>query len=152
MANLRAGLRPLAAAALAILLAATPPMPGEATAQHVIEADQIAIQTVIRDQIEAFRAGDHERAYSHAAPTIKGIFPTVERFIEMVQRGYMPLYRPAEYHFGRSLEADGEIHQEVIVTDESGKLWQAVYTLRRQDDGSWKVTGVKLNPHKGASA
>ena len=78
-------------------------------------------------------------------------YPTVEGFIAMVQSGYMVLYRPAEYHFGRNTEAQGEIYQEVIATDEAGKLWQAVYTLRRQEDGSWKVTGVKLNPYKGAS-
>ena len=122
-----------------------------ATAQGVSEADQAATQTVIRDQIEAFRAGDHVRAYSHAAPAIRGIFPTVDGFIAMVQGGYMALYRPAEFRFGRNTEINGEIFQELIVTDETGKLWQAVYTLRRQEDGSWKITGVKLNPHKGAS-
>ena len=121
-------------------------------AQQVGDADSTAIQGVIHDQIEAFKAGDDERAYSFAAPSIREIFPTVDRFIEMVQQGYRVLYRPAEYRFGRSTEVDGEIYQEVIATDEAGKLWQAVYTLRRQADGSWKITGVKLNPFSGASA
>ena len=122
-----------------------------ANAQQVGDADQSAVRDVIGAQIEAFKAGDHQRAYSFAGPGIQTIFPTVDRFIEMVQRGYMVLYRPAEYRFGRSLVVNGEIYQELIVTDGSGKLWQAVYSLQRQEDGTWKITGVKLEPYKGAS-
>jgi hypothetical protein len=134
------------AAALMLVAFALP-----AAAQGVSEADQAATQAIIQDQIEAFKAGEHDRAYSHAAPGIKSMFPTVEAFIGMVQGGYMALYRPAEYRFGRNTEIQGEVYQELIVTDETGKVWQAVYTLRKQEDGSWKVTGVKLNPFKGAS-
>jgi hypothetical protein len=115
-------------------------------------ADATATQGVIEDQIAAFKAGDGERAYSHAAPGIKQVFTTVDRFMSMVQTGYLPLYNPESYTFGRNAVIGGQVHQEVIVTDPSGKQWQAVYTLARQDDGSWKITGVKLNPYKGASA
>ena len=111
-----------------------------------------AIQQVIADQIGAFQAGEHERAYSHAAPNIKGVFPTVERFISMVQTGYPMVYDPDSYVFGRNTQISGELYQEVIINDRSGKQWQAVYTLRQQEDGSWKITGVKINPYKGASA
>ncbi len=136
----------------AIAITALVWLTGAANAQQVAPADEIATRGVISDQIGAFVDGDHARAYSHAAPAIKRIFPTVDRFIAMVRNGYMPLYRPRDYDFGRNIKLNGEVYQEVIVTDEAGKQWQAVYTLRRQADGSWKVTGVKMEPYSGASA
>ncbi|MEZ5871989.1 MAG: DUF4864 domain-containing protein [Nitratireductor sp.] len=114
-------------------------------------ADASAIQTVIEAQINAFRKGDDAAAYSHAAPNIKQIFPTIDQFISMVKTGYMPLYNPESFVFGRNAVIGSQIHQEVIVTDEKGKQWQAVYTLRQQEDGSWKITSVKMNPYAGAS-
>ncbi len=118
----------------------------------VPQSDAMATQQVINDQIAAFKAGDGERAYSHAAPSIKQVFTTVDRFMGMVQTGYMPLYNPDSFVFGRNAFISGQVHQEVIVTDPQGKQWQAVYTLVRQPDGSWKINGVKLNPYTGANA
>lgn len=123
-----------------------------AFAADTAPADRQATRNVIESQIGAFKAGDHDRAYSYAAPGIRQAFPTLDRFIGMVTSGYRPVYDPESYVFGRSVEESGQIHQEVIVTDRDGKTWQAVYTLQKQADGAWKITGVKLNPFKGASA
>ena len=120
--------------------------------QAVPPGDQSATRQVIDEQIAAFRSGAHDRAYSYAAPNIKQVFPTVERFIGMVQGGYMPLYSPDSYVFGRSTLIGEQVLQEVIVTDGSGQQWQAIYTLVKQPDGSWKISGVKLDPYKGVSA
>lgn len=124
-----------------------------ALAQEAVpQADALATQQVINDQISAFKSGDNARAYSHAAPSIKQVFTTVDRFMAMVQTGYMPLYNPESVIFGRNALISGQVHQEVIVTDPQGKQWQAVYTLVRQPDGSWKINGVKLNPYQGVNA
>jgi len=112
--------------------------------------DEIAIQSVIRDQLSAFQIGDHERAFSHAAPTIKQIFKSTDNFIGMVKNGYAPLYAPETFTFSRSLTQGDTMYQEVLVTDQNGKQWQAVYTLK-QIDGVWKITGVKMDPYQGAS-
>ena len=122
-----------------------------AFAQNVSPDIQSATQNVIRDQITAFQSRDHDRAFSHAAPVIRNIFKTTDRFIGMVKGGYLPLYDPENYIFGRNIEIGGKIHQELIVTDQSGKQWQAVYTLQKQPDGSWKITGVKMDPYQGAT-
>ena len=113
--------------------------------------DENAVQSVIEDQINAFQAKDYDRAFSHAAPTIKQIFKTTDRFVSMVKNGYQPLYNPDSYAFSRSIEQGGSVYQEVIVTDKNGKQWQAVYTLKQQEDGSWKITGVKMEPTQGAA-
>lgn len=122
-----------------------------AGADEVSGADASAVQSVIDRQIAAFRARDDAGAYSFAAPNVKQVFPSVETFMNMVISGYQPVYDPESYRFGRNIAVGGQIHQEVIITDRNGKQWQAVYTLRRQEDGSWKITGVTLNPHTGAS-
>ncbi len=132
----------------AVLTFATP---HAASAGQVADADSASIQNVIESQIRAFKAGDNDQAYSYAAPVIQRLYPNVERFIAMVQSGYLPLYNPESFVFGRSIDVEGAVHQELIVTDETGKQWQAVYTMQRQDDGSWKITGVKMNPYSGAS-
>lgn len=135
---------------LAILLSLIMFLPAAAQ-EPPSNADSLATRNVIADQLSAFNDGDYSRAYSHAAPNIQQYFPTIDRFTGMVQRGYGALYKSDSHFFGRSISSNGQIHQEVIVTDEAGKQWQAVYTLRQLEDGSWKITGVKLNPYKGAS-
>lgn len=133
----------------AVFFVATALSPG--LAQTVTDEIEAATQNVISDQIDAFQARDHVRAFSHAAPAIQKIFRSEENFIRMVRGGYMPLYDPQTFQFGRNFNLDGTIHQEVIATDQTGKQWQAVYTLRQQPDGSWKITGVKMNPFSGAT-
>lgn len=123
----------------------------QALPQSSNSQDESAIQNVIEDQISAFQSKDYERAFSHADPTIRKIFKTTDRFVGMVRNGYGPLYNPDSYAFSRSIEQGGSVYQEVIVTDQNGKQWQAVYTLRRQPDGSWKITGVKMEPTQGAA-
>lgn len=116
------------------------------------EADAEASRSVVEDQLEAFKARDLDRAYSHAAPGIRAMFPSVEQFSAMVERGYGAIFKNETYVFGRNRQDAQDMFHEVIITDETGKQWQAVYSLRRQEDGSWRITGVKMNPYKGGSA
>ena len=112
----------------------------------------LATQSVIRDQISAFQSKEFDRAFSHAAPSIRDFFQTTDRFIQMVKSGYAPLFNPDSFSFGRSILLNGQMHQEVFAADQKGKQWQAIYTLKQQSsDGSWKITGVKLEPWKGTS-
>ena len=122
---------------------------GQDTGTVMIQQDDSEARSVIQDQLEAFKSGDMARAYSHAAPNIRTIFPSVESFMQMVTRGYPMVNDPADYRFGRSIQSGGALHQEVIITDRSGRLWQAIYMLQRQPDGSLKIIGVKIDPFKG---
>jgi len=124
---------------------------GPVHAQSVTEEIETSTQAVIADQLDAFQQKDYDRAFSHAAPTIRQIFKNSDNFINMVRGGYSVLYNPDRYIFGRNFNVDGTIHQEIIATDASGKQWQAIYTLRQQEDGSWKITGVKMEPYQGAA-
>jgi len=114
-------------------------------------ADIKAVQRVIGGQIYALKSGNHQAAYSYAAPNVKQAFPSVKNFISMVQNGYKPLYQHISYIFGKNTASNGEVYQEVIVADETRQLWQFIYTLKQQDDFRWKVTNVVMYPYKGTS-
>lgn len=136
---------------LVLSISATMTLLMPSQAQTVTPDIEASTKTVIADQLAAFQSKDYDRAFSHAAPTIKKIFKTSDNFIGMVKGGYSQLYNPDSYIFGRNFNMDGTVHQEVITTDQQGKQWQAIYTLREQPDGSWKITGVKMQPYSGAA-
>ncbi len=113
--------------------------------------DASAIRAVIAAQIAAFRAGDGTRAYSFASPAIRRIFPSPGVFMRMVEQGYEPVFRPRSFSFieQHAIGADDAM-QTLDVVGPDGSAWIAVYTLRRQPDGSWKITGCQLKPGVGA--
>ena len=109
-------------------------------------------QRIIADQISAFRNDDAERAYSFASPSIKRLFPSSRRFIEMVASTYKPVYRPRHYRFGVTSRKLGRPTQHVVITGPTGRLWLALYAFERQPDGSWKIAAVVLQQSEGADA
>ena len=73
------------------------------------------------------------------------MFPSVDAFMNMVTRGYKLVWKPQKHEFGKSVEIDDrQILQQVLVIGPDGKNYEAVYTLKLQDDGACKITGVRL--------
>jgi hypothetical protein len=109
------------------------------------EPDRAGVEAVIARQLEAFSRDDAAGAYAHAAPNIRAIFPSEDAFMAMVRRGYPPVHRSRAHRFAELRELpDGAVAQEVRLQDQSGEDWLAVYTLERQPDGSWQITGCTL--------
>lgn len=115
------------------------------------DGDRAATRSVIDRQIEAFRRDDASAAYSLAAPSIRRIFPDEQGFIDMVRRSYRPVYRPRSYEFGDARETGTGLDQAVRIQDEDGADWDAIYSLERQSDGSWQVSGCALVKRPGTS-
>jgi hypothetical protein len=103
-----------------------------------------AVRLVIEGQIDAFRRDDAAAAYSFAAPAIRRLFPNAELFMEMVRRGYQPVYRPQGVVFGSLRESEGALLQEVRLVGPDSQDYLAVYTLERQPDGSLSITGCRV--------
>lgn len=106
--------------------------------------DRSAIENVIGAQMQAFLRDDGVEAFSYAAPSIRSIFRTPERFMTMVQRGYMPVYRPMDVQFLELVESDGRLLQRVQVVGPDGRPVMAIYTMEQQADGTWRIAGVVL--------
>ena len=106
---------------------------------------------MIEQQIDAFKRDDAAGAYSFAAPGIQQIFPTAEIFMQMVRKGYQPVYRPRSYAFGELTEIEGKLVQPVQIVGPDEIPVTALYIMERQPDGSWKIGGCVLTrgPGKG---
>lgn len=109
-------------------------------------SDRAAIQGVISRQLDAFKRDDAPEAYRWAAPNVQAIFPTPERFIEMVKRGYKPVYRPRTVEFSELAVRDGAIVQEVELVGPDGQPALAVYTMVRDGAGGWLIAACQLMP------
>jgi Domain of unknown function (DUF4864) len=108
-------------------------------------ADDVATaQAVITSQAEAFSRDDAAAAYSYAAPAIHEMFPQADIFMSMVQNAYTPVYRHKSFEFGEARVAGDEVAQRVHIVDANGEAWEALYTLERQADGSFKIIGCVL--------
>jgi|GEM_PF-158888 len=102
-------------------------------------------RSVIERQIEAFRADDGPAAYAHAAPTVQALFPSPAAFMQMVRRGYAPVYRPTHYRFEPArIETPDRLVQPVRIEWRGGPPVIAVYLMGRQAGGDWKIEGVML--------
>lgn len=108
-------------------------------------------QGAIDAQIDAFLRDDNAAAYEFAAPSIKRMFPTVESFMAMVTGSYRPVQKPRSFAFGRAEEVGATVVQQVLLVGPDGKDYEAVYTLERQPDGSYKITGVSLKASNSMS-
>ncbi len=106
--------------------------------------DVAAAQGVIRSQEQAFARDDAAAAYSFAAPAIREEFPRADMFMFMVQKSYAPVYRHKSFEFGEAKSEGGWIAQRVHILDADGEAWEALYTLERQPDGSFRITGCTL--------
>jgi hypothetical protein len=126
----------------ALLFSAAHALP--AVAQPASDTDRAVIQTMIGNQIEAFRHDDGRTAYSLASPVIQSIFPTVDAFMAMVTRGYPMVYRPQSVTFGPLLDTPLGPVQKVFITGPDGQSYVALYPMQRQPDGSWKINGCSI--------
>lgn len=116
-----------------------------AQAEDLSGEDKSAFQVIISDQIAAFQADDGAKAYGFASPGIQTMFPNALLFMDMVKRGYQPVYRPKSFNFGEAgINPAGQPFQKVTIVGPDGLTYEALYSMERQPDGSWKISGCAL--------
>jgi hypothetical protein len=122
-------------------------------AQSISETEKSEFQRIITAQISAFRADDGPTAYSFAAPVVRNIFPTPEIFMSMVKRGYPQVYRPQSFNFTEALiDPMGRPAQKMLVVGPDGKTYEALYSMEKQPDGTWRISGCTLLEIPGLDA
>ncbi len=112
-------------------------------------ADAKAVQTVVAAQLAAFAQGDAVKAFSFASPEIRKAFSTPKRFMEMARIGYAPLFQPSTVTFFKPEPAGKAVLQRLQLAGPDGALWIALYSLQRQPDGQWRITGCTLAVSEG---
>jgi len=117
--------------------------------EPVSAVDTKAIRAVVGAQLDAFAADDAKKAFSLAAPSIRAMFETPEKFVAMVRAGYPVVYRPASVTFLQPLWVQRQLVLGVRLTDADGGQWLATYSLERQPDKSWRISGCDVQPASG---
>ena len=116
-------------------------------AQQVTPAPKEAMEPPIK-QLEAFRRGDFDTAYTFASAEIKDQFDR-EAFELMVKGGYPEIARSASASIvGSVLAPNGLVYLTLKIRGSNGKSIEALYELVLQN-GQWKINGVTAKPDSG---
>ncbi len=125
---------------------AVPPGASADAIDRLSNDDRSAIRQTIESQIAAFKADDADLAFSFATPMIQDRFGDASRFVAMVKRGYMPVYRPRQVEFSDLLEIRGKPTQRLVVVGPDNDVFSAYYMMEQQADGSWRISACILRP------
>jgi hypothetical protein len=109
------------------------------------QVEQLPLQDIIRQQLDAFNARDVDLAWSFASPMIQGMFGNPGNFGVMVSEGYPMVWDNSAAKFMAQREVDGRIYQQVMVQDTNGALHVLEYAMIQTAQG-WKIDGVSLLP------
>jgi hypothetical protein len=99
---------------------------------------------IVERQFDAFERDDAEAAYALAAPAIKEIFVDADHFLAMVRDRYPPVYRHRSVEFGAFEESGHEASLQATLVDNDNVVWTALYSLSREENGDWLISGCVL--------
>ncbi len=115
-----------------------------ANAQSLTSADEKSVRAVVEGQLAAFAKDDAKKAFSFAAPNVREAVGNAPDFLSMVRRDYVA--------FLKVEGKDGDAIQRVQMLDAAGNSWLALYSLARQKDKAWRITGCVVVENKGRMA
>jgi Domain of unknown function (DUF4864) len=117
-----------------------------ATGTTMRATDWAAVRKVIADQRSALKAGDAAKAFGYASPGIRGQFGDAEHFIDMVRTAYSALLTARYVEFLEGAVIDGTIIQPLRLIDGDNTVRVALYTMERQGNGVWRISGCQIAP------
>ena len=130
---------------LLALLLLVPALP--AWAQTAPPAPKEASEPVMK-QLEAFRRGDFDTAYTFASSDIKQQFDR-PAFEHMVKNGYPEIARSTFASIAASTVApNGHVYLQIKIRGANGNSIEAIYELVLEN-GQWKINGVTAKPDPG---
>ena len=138
--------------AAAVLLLGLGWLPTAQAATTFSAADEKSVRSVIEAQLAAFARNDAVAAFAYAAPNVRKAMGSPAVFLKLVQNDYPVVYRHASVAF---LKPEGQANnaiQRVQMEDANGDSWLATYTLQRQKNKSWRITGCSVVENKGRMA
>jgi hypothetical protein len=112
----------------------------------ITDSDKVAIRIVIQNQIEAFRAGDGERAFSYASSGVKEQFNTPSDFFNTLKSAYDSVLVPRSMVFEDLKQVMGIVTQPVLFFASDGDTVIASYVMEKEETGDWKISGCYLAP------
>ena len=142
----------IAVTGLALLFMLATPAQAQNSNLALSAADTARVRSAVQSQLAAFAKDDGPKAFSYAAPNVRKRLGTPAAFLDMVRRSYPVVYRPATTAF-LTVEGAGNLAvQRVQMQDAAGAAYLATYTLARQNDKTWRITGCEVTVNKGQTA
>jgi len=111
-------------------------------------AEWKAIRQVIDDQLVALRAGDGGKAMTYAIPDLRSQFGSPQDFLWMVRHAYHALLDARSSTFLEGAVVDGATIQPLQLVLPDNTVVVALYEMRRQKDGRWRIAGCVIAPSK----
>ena len=108
-------------------------------------------QAIVQQQFDAFERDDGAAAYALAATSIKEMFGDADRFMAMVRDHYAPVYRHRSVEFGAFSESGDEASLQATLVDSDNVVWTARYSLSREANGDWLISGCDLVKSGGSA-
>ncbi|MEO8675806.1 MAG: DUF4864 domain-containing protein [Casimicrobiaceae bacterium] len=109
-------------------------------------AEWKAIKKVIADQRAALKTGDAAKAFAQASPGIRAQFESPEKFLAMVRTAYDALLAARYVEFLEGAVIEGNVIQPLRLIAPDNSVQVALYTMEKQKDGRWKISGCVLAP------
>lgn len=117
---------------------------GAGAADAISKTDAKAIHITVQSQLNAFLNDDAISAFELATSSTRAQIGTPDRFLRLVKEQYGAIYRHRVAIFTKPEVVDGNTIQTVRLTDRDGLVWVALYKMRREPDGKWKIDGCQL--------
>ena len=112
------------------------------------EKDAAAAAEPAMRQLEAFRRGDFDTAYTFASQEIRQMFDR-ESFERMVKTGYPEIARSTyAVVAGSQASTSGNVYVRLKIRGVNGHSVEAVYEMV-WEGGAWKINGVVTRPDPG---
>jgi hypothetical protein len=140
-------IRRLCAAALLLLGLVGPGTVQSAWAVPPLEItgrDAEAIQAVVQSQLDAFAADDAVKAFELSTASTRNILGSADSFLQMIKYEYPPIYRHRRALFMPPQLLEGQALQVVRLTDRDNNVWVAIYRMKVEQDGKWRIDGCSL--------
>jgi Domain of unknown function (DUF4864) len=107
-------------------------------------ADWKAIKQVIADQRAALVRGDRSKAFAYATPALRAQFGDADTFMAMVRLSYPALLTARYTEFLDGAIVDELVVQPLRLIDADNSVRLALYTLEKQPNGSWRISGCRI--------
>lgn len=132
----------------AMVVAALPALTGTVQALPMADDEAEDVRRVLVAQFDAFADDDADRAFETATPEVRDALGSSSRFLAMVRGAYPMVYRPRAIRFHKPEEDGDSVIQLVEITDDDAKSWIALFTLERQPDRSWRISGCVVSENR----
>lgn len=108
------------------------------------QSDLDQIRAVIEQQLTALRRGRGAEAYRSASDGVRQEFPDVPSFMRMIATAYAPLLKHRRATLLDLQATPTGFAHGVRLVDAAGVTWNALFTVERQSDGAWAISGCQL--------